>query len=96
MIMSKRIFTNIALLGSIFFLNIWITFAIAAIATFYFKNFYEAILAGILIDLLYGVPLEKFFHIPYVATISFVVFYIAINEFKQLVRVYGSRDDVSY
>lgn len=90
-IMFKRILADLALLVSVVLLNFWITLVGAMAAIFYFKNFYEAIAIGIMIDLLYGVPLERFFHIPYMATIIFVVLYAAAHELKQLMRVYESR-----
>jgi hypothetical protein len=84
--MAKRIFVDSAILVSVFLLNSWITLILVVAGIFYFRNFYEAFIAGIMIDALYGVPLERFFHIPYVATIVSMSAYFIIDKLKERVR----------
>ncbi len=84
--LTGRICADILIIICIFFLNPWITLLSVIAALFYFKNFYEAIIAGVLIDMLYGIPLEKFFHIQWVTTFLFLFIYFAINRFKQYTR----------
>lgn len=84
--MAKRIFADIAIVGSIFFLNSWITLLLVIAGLFYFRNFYETIIAGIMIDALYGIPLERFFHIPYIATIMSIATYFIIDKLKERIR----------
>lgn len=88
---TGRIFTDIFIVISIFFLTPWITLFSVMGAIFYFKNFYEAIVAGVLIDMLYGAPLEQFFHIQWATTLLFLFLYFSINHLKRYTRWYESR-----
>ncbi|MBI5816913.1 MAG: hypothetical protein HZB09_00605 [Candidatus Yonathbacteria bacterium] len=83
-----RIFADILIVISTFFLPLWISFLGVIAGLFYFKNFYEAIAIGVLADMLYGVSLQKFFHIQWVTTVLFLFLYFAINQLKQYTRFY--------
>ncbi len=84
--MVVRICADIVIVICIFFFNPWVTLLCVIAALFYFKDFYEAIVAGVLIDMLYGVPLENFFHIQWIMTFLFLCIYFAINRLKQYTR----------
>jgi len=86
----RRICADILIVICIFFFTPWVTFFCVTVALFYFKNFYEAIVAGVLFDMLYGISLEKFFHIQWVTTFLFLFLYFAINYLKRYSRFHES------
>lgn len=88
--MITRVSIDILMVISIFFLTPWITLFGVMGAIFYFKNFYEAIAAGVLIDMLYGAPLEQFFHIQWATTLLFLFAYFTINYIKRHTRFHES------
>lgn len=87
--MIIRICADVVIFLSILFFTPWVSFFLAIGAIFYFRNFYEAIAVGVIIDTLYGVPLAKFFHIPFIATGVYLFIYFAINRFKELTRFHN-------
>ena len=90
-IVGVRICVDILIAISIFFLTPWAPLLLVIGAIFYFKNFYEAIAAGVLIDMLYGVSLVKFFHTQWAMTLLFLFIYFIFNYAKRYTRFYGSR-----
>lgn len=78
------------ILFSIFFLSPWVSLLLVIAGILFFRNFYEAIAAGVLIDLLYGIPLAKFLHIEWIATFFFLGAYVIVNYVKQYTRFYES------
>ncbi len=52
--MLKRFLLELVLLLAIVFLPWWVSVAYAVFLLFYFKIFYEIVVFGLLIDLLYG------------------------------------------
>ena len=88
---TGRICADMLITVSIFFLAPWATFLGVIAGVFYFKNFYEAIVAGVLVDMLYGASLEQFFHIQWATTLLFLFLYFAINRLKQHTRFHESR-----
>jgi len=88
--MVLRISFNFILLLSILFSTWWFTFFLVVVGVFLFKNFYEAIFAGLLIDLLYGVVAEEFYGIWFVFTASFLILFLLVERFKKNIRVYES------
>lgn len=89
--MIARVFADILIVISIFFFPLWISLIFVITALFYFKNFYEAAAAGVLIDMFYGVPLAKFFHIQWITTLLFLFAYFAVNYIKRYTRFHESR-----
>lgn len=88
--MTLRIFINIALLVSIFYLPWWATTFIVLFGIFIFKNFYEAVLAGFLMDILYGTKTIEFMNIWFIFTAFYFLIYILITAFKKNIRFYES------
>lgn len=84
--MAVRIVIDIIFFLSIIYAPFWLTLIALAAGIFYFRNYYEAIGGGILIDMLYGVPLAKFFDIPFVATIICTILFVVITRLKQNIR----------
>lgn len=85
----KRILLNIALFISIVYLDWWITLIFAICGVFIFDNFYEAVMSGFLIDLLYGTPSDTFFGFWFIYAILFTLVYILCEyEIKKNIRFY--------
>jgi len=76
------------LIGAVLFSHWLIVFVLALFCIFFFRNFYEAIFAGLLIDLLYGIAIPKLFFIPLFFTIVFTTVYIGISTLKRHLRSY--------
>lgn len=51
----KRALFDLVLIGAVLYAPWWLTLIFAATGIFYFPSFYEVIVAGLLVDLLYGV-----------------------------------------
>ena len=50
-----RIAYNIGMLVSVLFLNWWLVVAFMIIGVVFFSRYYEVVVAGVLMDLLYGI-----------------------------------------
>jgi len=86
--MALRIFINIILLLSIFYLPWWTTALLVLSGIFVFKNFYEGIFAGLLLDALYGTKTAEFMGVWFVFTTSFFVLYVLSTRLKKNIRIY--------
>lgn len=86
--MLIRICADVVIFLSILFFTPWMSFFLVVVATFYFRNFYEAVAVGVIIDVLYGVPLARFFQIPLAATGMYLLVYFAVNRARELTRFY--------
>ena len=54
-----RAAADIALAGSMLFLPWWFSLALALVFFFFFKSYYELILAGLFLDMLFAPPREE-------------------------------------
>jgi hypothetical protein len=86
--MMLRIFIDIILILSIFYFPWWVTALFALSGIFIFKNFYESIIAGFLIDALYGTKTSEFAGVWFVFTASFFLLYILSTRLKKNIRIY--------
>ncbi len=86
--MYLRISANILILLSIFYFSWWVTVLFVLISFFVFKNFYEGILAGFLVDILYGTKTIEFMNIWFVFTAFSAIFYFIIEKMKKSIRWY--------
>ncbi len=84
--MISRILIDIFIFLSILFFPWWITVILVIWGVFLFDNFYEALLAGLLIDLLYGTRTEEFFGIWFVFFIIFLSIYFLAGKLKENIR----------
>jgi hypothetical protein len=80
--MKKRIAFGIILIISAFVLPWWISFVASLIGLFYFKNLYEVIFVGLIIDSLYGVGVVLY-GFEFVFTAFFLISFFAISKFKK-------------
>lgn len=88
--MTLRIFVNIILFLSIFYLPWWSTIFFILLGTFLFRNFYEGIFAGLLLDLLYGTGVKEFYGVWFVFTASTLIFFVIGERLKKNIRIYES------
>ncbi|PJB83795.1 MAG: hypothetical protein CO088_00770 [Candidatus Yonathbacteria bacterium CG_4_9_14_0_8_um_filter_46_47] len=87
--MTRRIIVDIVVILSIFCAPLWwITVCLLVFATFFFKRYYEIILAGLILDLLYGGG-AFFWGFRFVYTVSGMVLYVALTTFKKQTRFYA-------
>jgi hypothetical protein len=57
----------------------WLTLILALCAALYFKNYFELVAAGLVIDSIYGVPRASFFYFQYIFTAgTFIIFLIFV------------------
>ena len=89
--MVLRIFINIIILISVLYLPWWVTTTAVFTGFLIFKNFYEGIIAGFLLDTLYGAKISQFFGIWFVFTAVYFVGYVIIRRVKKNLRFYGLR-----
>ena len=87
---AQRIIFNIMLVLSTIYLPWWITLPMTLCGLFLFDRFYEYFLVGILMDTLYGVPLEKFYGIWFVFTLILSIAYVTIGKLKRSIRFYDN------
>ncbi len=74
------------LLGSLFYLPWWATALFALLLLFYFRNFYEIIIIGALVDMVYGIPRTAFGGIEYINTLFAALAYLSASWLKRFLR----------
>ena len=82
----KRIIFDIVLLFSILFGNWIVASIIGLIGIALFNRFYEAIFAGLLLDILYGIPTIRFGGFEYIHTIGAIFIYVVSQYIKPRIR----------
>lgn len=81
-----RIFCDIVLILSLFYLPWWLVAAMGVALLFYFKNFYEIIIIGVLADMVYGIPRKIFFDFEFINTVLAFILYFAAEKLKKFLR----------
>ncbi len=83
----KRILFSIIYLYCAFILPWWLVIVLGIILLFYFKNFYDFIFAGLILDSLYGdiISVQNFYFIFTLITTILTVFVINFKK-KLLIR----------
>ena len=84
--MSKfRLACTIFIAISVCAFPVFFTIGVGLFAILWFKNYYEIIPLAFFNDVLYGVPLDRFYNFPYIMTVSAAVLVaIAILVRKQM------------
>ncbi|MDO8564724.1 MAG: hypothetical protein Q7R88_01890 [bacterium] len=82
----QRIIADILMLVSLLLLPAWVTVCAAVVLFFYFQNYYEILLVGLLLDLFYALPVEPLFGFQYVYSIIGVVLFIGLSVIKDRLR----------
>lgn len=85
--MIFRVSTDILILLSILYLPWWFTAFLALLGIFLFKNFYEVVFAGFLLDLLYGTAVKEFYGIWFIFTAFFLILFILMERLKKNIRM---------
>lgn len=83
-----RFVAYFALIISVLFFHWLVVLAVALFCLFFFDNFYEAVFAGLLIDMLYGLPIAKFLYFPFFFTAVFLLVFVFAFVLKQKIRNY--------
>ena len=77
--MNTRIILDILLFVAVFIVPPWLVLLVASLCLFLFKDFYEIIFLGIIMDFLFGVP-TQFFVFPVIYTLlASIIFLIRIS-----------------
>lgn len=82
---ARRIIIDALIFLGIFVAPLWTVGLTAALCVFIFENFYEIVIAAILVDALYGIP-TSLFATPFIYTLSAALLFIAINLLKRHLR----------
>ncbi|MES2087494.1 MAG: hypothetical protein V4467_00720 [Patescibacteria group bacterium] len=86
--MVLRILMDIILLAAVFALPVWLVFLVAIICLFIFDNFYECIILGVIVDVLYGVP-TRFLPTPVLYSVSMSAIFILKAFLRRHLKFYG-------
>jgi len=83
----KRIIFSLLFIYSVFILPWWLVLVLGLGLSFYFQNFYEFIVVGLILDSLYGgiISIEKFYFFFTLIT-SIVTFFLINFKKKLLIR----------
>lgn len=84
----SRVFFDILLLVGVFLAPWWVLFILSFFGMAYFNRYYESIVAGILFDLLYNLPVQiaGIFAFQYFFGAAFLVLYFAVAAMKNKIR----------
>ena len=86
--MVGRIIFDAVLFLIIVFSYWWAAAAVALLGLFIFKNYYEIIIVGILLDVLYGIGTVEPHYSQFKFTIASVISYAASIPIKRTTRFY--------
>lgn len=87
-----RIVSVIIVFGLIIWAYWWFVWVFIIALLFYFKNYYEIILWGILYDALYSVSLAEYGNFRYIFTISSIILYVIGLIFRKRLIVYDDKN----
>lgn len=85
--MLLRILASILLLLSVLFAPFWVSVILAIAGMMYFRFFIEAVFLLLITDLLYAVPMQKFFEIVPVAFLGSLFCFIILELLKRKLRL---------
>ena len=86
--MTLRIALDLLLLIGLFVFPWWASMLVVLVLLFYFKHFYEAIAAGIILDALYAAPIGTLSDFQLVFTLGAIVFVGVVAYIKTKIRLY--------
>lgn len=90
----KRGVFDIILFLSLFILPWWVGALLAVVGIFWFKNFYEFILSGIIIYSIYTIRGSGLLSSPVFFSASLTIFYLLIQSIRHRIILYNN--DFSY
>jgi hypothetical protein len=84
--MLLRLFIDILILFGLLVIQWWIVLPIAIFFTFRFKNYYELIIYGFVLDSLYAVPMPYLYNIELIFSIVCTTIYLIVELLKPQLR----------
>lgn len=90
MMIATRILLDVAVFISLVLLPWWMTVLLVFVLLWYFPHFYEAIVAGFIIDSLYSAPLSSFGGFQLIFTLGSVFLFGIVEYTKTKVRWYDN------
>ena len=84
----KRIIFDVVLFISVFVLPWWFSVFLLFIGIFIFNNFYEFIIASVIIYSLYAIPGNRIISSPIFFSSVLIILYIAIEYIKNNIILY--------
>ena len=84
---GMRVLVDILLVLGALLLPWWLALAVSVGFFFVFPRFYELLFIALLIDLLYGIPLERFKDFQFVLSLSTGVLFLLLTTFKKRMRI---------
>jgi len=85
--MILRVVFALILLISIFFLPWWFNLIFIVALSFYYKNFYESVFIGLIMDSFYGSSVV-FENLIYFFTLMFLILVFVINKIRKKMIMY--------
>jgi len=82
-----RIFVDLLLLVAAALLPWWLVILCSAAFFFVFENFVELLFVALLLDLLYGAPLERFFGFQFALSLGSAALFLALLFLKKRMRL---------
>lgn len=82
--MIKRIIFDLVLLSAIFYTPWWVAAALAFVCVFLIPRYYEILVFGLLVDLLYGTSMSTFYGMA--GTIGAIILFLVGEFAKKVVR----------
>ncbi|MBP9763457.1 MAG: hypothetical protein KBD10_01785 [Candidatus Pacebacteria bacterium] len=85
--MILRLIITVLLVLFVFVIPWWLSFILVIAASFYFKNFYEAVFVALIMDSIFG-SVSVFGNFPYVLTLIFLVLIFIVNKIREKLIMY--------
>jgi len=84
----KRVIFDAILFISVFIFPWWVSLFFVIIGLFIFNNFYEFIVASVIIYSLYGIPSDRIISSPIFFVSIIIIFYFAVHFIKSRMILY--------
>ncbi|OGZ03750.1 MAG: hypothetical protein A2648_02230 [Candidatus Lloydbacteria bacterium RIFCSPHIGHO2_01_FULL_41_20] len=84
-----RIFSDLFLIFSVFFLPFWIPLIIGIFFLFRFKYFYEYVFIMFCFDLIYGGGVINMLGVPFAITIMALIIYFVVDGLRERLILYA-------
>ena len=90
----KRVLFDISLFIFIFLLPWWTTFIWAIVGLFVFINFYEFLVASIMVYVLIAVPFDKMLNHSFFIYSGIIIFYLLVQYLRRHIILY--KNEIPY
>ncbi|NDB58580.1 hypothetical protein EB001_09055 [bacterium] len=89
--MVIRFISGLIIFFSIIYGYWWLTWSLLILFLFYFPNYLEIIFFGIMYDQLYGLPIQEFWNIKFIFTISSIILFTISTSLRKILIVYDDK-----